>query len=159
MNKIKKFVKEHTLSFVFIIFCLIMIGIAIKVLFIMFYGNDGDKYGDRLNDIEKYAIDETVSSKLESELSDLENVDSVTYRLSGKIINVIFNVKPEMDKNIAKEDALKVLDYFNGDELGYFDIQVYVKCEECTPQEDGTNIYPIIGYKKNTSESLVWSNN
>lgn len=159
MDKVKKFIKEHTLLFAFIIFCLIMIIVGIKVLLMIFSGNDGDKYGDRLNDIEKYAIDEKVSSKLESELSDLENVDSVTYRLSGKIINIIFNVKPEMDKNTAKEDASKVLAYFNSDELGYFDIQVYVKCEECTPQEDGTSVYPIIGYKKNTSESLVWSNN
>ena len=89
MDKVKKFIKEHTLLFAFIIFCLIMIIVVIKVLLMIFSGNDGDKYGDRLNDIEKYAIDEKVSSKLESELSDLENVDSVTYRLSGKIINII----------------------------------------------------------------------
>ena len=36
------------------------------------------------------------------------------------------------------------------------ELEHYVKCDKCTPGENGTSIYPIIGYKKNTSESLVW---
>lgn len=154
-----KFIKQHTLSFVFIIFCIVTIGIGIFVAFMLFYGKDGDKYGNRLKDIEKYSIDEKVSKKLEEELSALDNVSSVSYRLSGKIINVIFNVKPEMDKNVAKENANKVLGYFDSDELGYYDIQVYIKCSECIKKEGETSNYPIIAYKKNTSETLVWSNN
>ncbi len=159
MDSLKKFIKEHTLGFIFIVFCIIMLVIGIKIAFMFLSGKGGNKYGDRLKDIEKYSIDDKVKTKLESELSSLDNVESVSYRLSGKIINVIFGVKPEMDKNTAKEDASKVLSYFDTDELGYYDVQVYVKCDKCTPGEDGTSIYPIIGYKKNTSESLVWSNN
>lgn len=152
-----KFIKEHTLSFIFIIFCIVTIGIF--VAFMLFYGKDGDKYGSRLKDIEKYAIEDSVSKRLEDELSALDNVSSVSYRLSGKIINVIFDVKPEMDKNVAKENANKVLDYFDSDELGYYDVQVYVKCSECVKTEEDVSNYPIIAYKKNTSDSLVWSNN
>ena len=101
MDSLKKFIKEHTLGFIFIVFCIIMLVVGIKIAFMFLSGKGGNKYGDRS----------------------------------------------------------KVLSYFDIDELGYYDVQVYVKCDKCTPGEDGTSIYPIIGYKKNTSESLVWSNN
>lgn len=157
-----KFIKEHTLLLIFIIFCILLLILGIK-LFSVLFGNDGEnKYANRLDGIEKYPIDNAVITKIESELGALENVSLVKYNLSGKIINVIFDVKEGLEKDKAKGYGEKVLEYFDKDELSFYDVQVYVKCSECKVESDDENsklAYPIIGYKKNTNEALVWSNN
>ena len=162
MNSVKKFVKEHTLLLIFIIFCILLLILGIKLFSVLFGGDEGNKYANRLDGIEKYPIDNAVITKIESELGALENVSSVKYNLSGKIINVIFDVKEGLEKDKAKGYGEKVLEYFDKDELSFYDVQVYVKCSECKVESDDENSkleYPIIGYKKNTNEALVWSNN
>ena len=41
MDSLKKFIKEHTLGFIFIVFCIIMLVVGIKVAFMFLSGKGG----------------------------------------------------------------------------------------------------------------------
>lgn len=149
-----KFVKEHKVLLIVVGVILILFIVCFVILYKMFFSYGDDKYGDRLKNIKDLQISNYTVSKIETELKELENVESVKYKLSGKLISVIFNVEASLEKDLAKEYGDKVLEYFTDEEKSNYDIQIFMTCSS-----EEENEFPIIGYKKASKEALTWSNN
>lgn len=147
------FIKDHKgLSILAGIVLLILIFMVI--LYFSLFTYKGNRYGDRLKHVSDVKISSDTETKLESELSRLDNVSSVEYRLEGRLINVIFDVESSLEIADAKLNADKVLEYFTENELKSYDVQVFLNCSKCNEE----TIYPVIGYKHKTSEKLSWTN-
>lgn len=148
------FIRRHKFTTCVIIIFLIIVIFGVAFLRFLLPNYSGDLYGNRLNGISSYEIDDTKIDEMKEAIGGTEGVVSVDYLLEGKLINITIKVKDEFDKEAAKNLASQTLTYFSDDEKGFYDIQVLISSEDQNSEK-----YPIIGYKHKTSESLVWSNN
>lgn len=149
-----KFVKKHKVLFIAIGVIIVLFIVCFVILYKMFFSYGNNKYGDRLKNIIGLEISNYTVSKIETELKELENVESVKYKLTGKLISIVFNVNSELEKDLAKEYGDKVLEYFSEEEKKNYDIQIFM-----ISSDEEENEYPIIGYKKASKEAITWSNN
>lgn len=133
--------------------------IAIIVLVILFlfliynilFGTTGSsEYGNRLKGIDDVKISSSVQDKIKDEISEEDEVEKVSYKLKGRIVNVIITLKDDTPLDRGKEIANKVLEYFDDDQKAYYDFQVFLNSDN-----DESETYPKIGYMHN-SDSLVW---
>ena len=146
-----KFIKKHkTLCIVCaIIFMLIILTtILLRELSVDYSKSE---YGDRLDGISDVKITKSTISKIEDEISDLDTVSKCNYRLQGRLIYIEIEYNDGVELDSAKETANKVLEYFDEDELAYYDIQFIL-----TNKNDEASGYPEMGYKHKTSDSIVW---
>lgn len=145
-----KKLKENKLLLAVIIMTAIIIISIITVIIMITSGSGNDEYGNRLSEIENYAVGENQISDLKNTISSFDSVKNVDYRLQGKIINISIELDNNVALDTAKEYANKSLEYFDDDQKGFYDIQIFLT----TKEESET--YPIIGYKNKTSNELVW---
>jgi preprotein translocase subunit SecF len=149
-----RFIKDHKKLFIILGILLVLFIICFVIVYKIFFSYGNNKYGSRLDNIQNLEISNYTVDKLESELAELDGVNSVSYHLNGKLIGIIFKVEPSLEKDDAKEYGDKVLEYFSDEEKEAYDIQIFVTCDS---EED--NPYPIIGYKKAKIDHITWSNN
>lgn len=144
------FIKKHKKATI-ICFILLVIFIAL-FLFLRIFMVDSkkDKYGNRLDGIEKVQISDETISKMTQDINALEEVEKIEYRLQGRLIYLSLEVKAEVSKDTAKEIAAKTLNYFTDEEKAYYDIQIII-----TSLGENTD-YPFIGYKHKTESVFVW---
>lgn len=152
MKLIKKYKKEFILLlavFLIILFC----GIA---FIFMWFAGSSDKYGARLEGIEKVELSNGYLNDMVDFIKDGKNyVSKVTYNIEGRLVSFMVTVIDDTDVNSTKSIGDILIENFTEKELAYYDIQLYVV-------DSGKNKdtrYPIIGYKHKTSENFVWSNN
>lgn len=138
---------------VIIIISLILIAIG---LVSYFYGNNDDKYGDRLKDKDKYPISENISEEIKSLYE--KNVNDVKVDVRGKIIYIILNVDKDTSSIDAQSYAENALEKFTEEELKYYDIQFMITCKDEEKEEDMELVYPLEGYKNSNSMVIVWTN-
>lgn len=151
--KFLNFVKKHKIGLIVIGVCLTLIILLFFAVKNTFFAKISDsKYGNRLDGIESYPITDSLVTDIKNGLSENEIINSVSYDLEGRIINFIVEVKPETDIAKAKEAVLKILEYFNDEYKAFYDIQVFLTCED----KENT-IYPVMGYKHKTSSSFKWT--
>lgn len=110
----------------------------------------GTLYGDRIDGIEKYDINEKKVKNIAADFAAEKNITKISSSQKGKLISFIIYVK-DKDINEAKELAVSILGKFSEAEIKYFDIQVFLT-------GDNKEVYPKIGYKHESSVSLIWSN-
>lgn len=149
-----EFIRKHkfTTCTIVILLIIIILGVALVRFLLPNYG--GDLYGNRLNGISSYSIEDTKINEMKDAIGNLDGVVSVGYGLEGRIIDITIRVKDEVERDVAKGYADQVITYFSDEQKGYYDIQILIASED-----DNSEKYPIIGYKHKTSASLVWSNN
>ena len=99
--------------------------VIVVVLFYIFcsvFVGGSDKYGNRLNGIEKVEFSDKDLDKIEDSISKSDEVEKVSVRLQGKIvyINIVYKSDVSVDK--AKEIANGSLENFDEDELKFYDI-------------------------------------
>lgn len=136
--------------------------VIVLVLLLAFYGiaklllpnSSSDLYGNRLDGIEEVKISNDTINKIKEEISANEAVSSVTYHLSGRIVNVTVDVKDGTDLVTATGFADKVLMNLSDEQKAYYDVQVFLTCKENAESEQ----YPYIGYKHKTSVGFKWNN-
>lgn len=164
MESIKNFFKNHKTLVIVLAVILILLIVLLILIYKMFFGYRNDKYGSRLDPIKNLEISNYTEKKLVDELSKLDHVQKVKYESEGRLINVIFTVDKELEKDTAKEYGDKVLEYFSDEEKDAYDIQIFMTSNEDSNDEDKQ--YPIIGYRKaslgveeNKSRGITWSNN
>lgn len=145
-----KKLKENKLLLVVIIMAAIIVISIITVIIMITSGGGHDEYGNRLSGIENYAVGESQISDLKSTISSFDSVKNVDYRLQGRVVNITIELDNNIALDTAKEYANKTLEYFDEDQKGFYDIQVFLT----TKEESET--YPVIGYKNKTSNELVW---
>lgn len=139
--------KKLTIALIVVLFLLFMF----LIYKILFGGNGNGVYGNRLKEIDNVKISKNTEEKLIKELEAHDEVEKVSYKLKGRIINVILTVNDETSLDRGKEIANEVLNYFDDDEKEYYDFQVFLNSSN-----DSSETYPKIGYKNNTSEGFVW---
>lgn len=149
-----KFIRKHKFTTFTIIMLLVIFILAFSLIRFLVPNYDGDGYGNRLRGIENYKIDDKIVNELKNTIGQKENVVSVDYLLTGRLIDITLVVKDEVEKDAAKAIAGECIPYFTDEQKKYYDIQILVKSEN-----EESEKYPVIGYKHKTSETLIWSNN
>lgn len=150
----KKVIKENKVLFVLaliVIISLILIGVGLVKYF---YSSSGDKYGDRLNGIEKHKLSDTLADDIKALYES--GVESVSVDTKGKIIYVIMDVSDGVSKVDAQSYAIKALDVFSDDDKSFYDIQFMITCKNASEE---TTTYPMEGYKNSNNTQVVWTNN
>ena len=151
MASFLKWIKKHKGILIFLLICLIvMIPMILFAHSILVSGNEGTIYGNRLEGIDQVRINEDTLKKIIDDIKGKEQVENATYRLEGKILNVIIEVIKDADLENSKKLTNFILNSLNEEERGFYDIQVFL-----TSKEESA-IYPIIGYKHRTSSEFVW---
>lgn len=150
----KKVIKENKVLFALALVIFISLIVIAIGLITYFYSTDGDKYGSRLKDIEKYPI----SKKIDEEIMSLyeTGVLDVKVNIHGKIIYIIMDVTNGASKWYARSLAEKALEKFSDEEKGYYDIQFMITCKNASEE---TTDYPQEGLKSSKSSIIVWTNN
>ncbi len=152
MASVLKFLKRHIIAIIIlIIFLIIGIVLFIFVRQILGSGNEGTIYGNRLDGIEKIGLKNETLDKISTEIKKNEFVKKVAYRVEGRTINYTVDVAPNTTIENSKKVAEPILATLNNEEKTFYDIQIFVTCNEAESEE-----YPINGYKHRTSSEFVW---
>ncbi len=153
MKKILNKLRKNKLLVLFSILFLLLIAFCVKVIIIFTESDEVAIYGTRLEGIDKVVINEKdMSKKIIEKLG--EDIDNIDFRTQGRLINIIINVKGNISRDAAKEDAKKTIEEFSDDEKKYYDIQIFVNKKE---QTEDSKQFPIIGYKHHERSDISWT--
>ena len=156
MKKIKKFYREHrvfTILMAVAIVCAIMIGTVLVQCF--YVGNDTSKYGDRLEGIESFEIDDTERQEIESKIVEKDLIKTASVLVTGKIIYISIEFENTVDLVQGESIALETIDLFDEEKQSFYDFQF-------TLRNSGTENNPgflISGAKNSNGSGLAWNNN
>lgn len=147
-----KFIKKNkfTIMAIIIFIAFLIAGVKIKEFLVPDEGKA--VYGDRLNEIEKHELTDTLFSDIKTKLLEDTRVLDLKEEIHGKIINLLITVNDDININDAKSIASSMISYFQNDELNYYSLQVYV-----LKNNKELNNFPIVGYKGPHNDSLVFS--
>ena len=149
-KKLKKFIlKNKLLSILILLFILIVLLGMVIVKILIFPSYSSSKYGNRLEGIDSVRLDDSRFNEVKEKFGDVDGFTVNSFRLSGKIVNIMISVDDNISVSKAKSNASKLVECFSDEELDYYDFQVFI-----TGSEDK---YPIIGYKNKNSEGLYWN--
>lgn len=156
MKKLLEFFKTHRVFTMLMAIVLVCVIIICTVLIQCFYvGNGSDKYGERLEGISNYEISDSRLSDYQNNTAANEKVKSAQIRLQGKIIYITLQMEEAATLEEAKSIALKSLESFSQEEMGFYDISVTMK-KNSSANSDG---FIISGYKNKKTATIVWNNN
>lgn len=150
----KKVIKENKVLFILAVIVLVSLILMGVGLIKYFYSTNGDKYGDRLNDIEKHKLKSTLADDIKALYEG--GVETVSVDVKGKIVYIIMNVSDGVSKVDSQSYAVKALDVFSDEDKSYYDIQFMITCKNASEE---TTIYPMEGYKNSSNTQIVWTNN
>lgn len=145
MKKIKKYYK--------IILAVLIIIIFIVLSFLVFKSLFAESNNsDRLENIEKHKLTKNEISSTKEIFDEVENIKDIDIYTNNKIINIYIIFEKEIDFKEIKKVSNKVLDTFNEKNLKYYDIQIFLNCEEeeCKEQQK-------IGYKHKSNSDFTWN--
>ena len=130
MEKLKKWINKNKgfaiiCALAFILF-IIMVVIFVRLL----VGGSSNKYGNRLDGIDKVKISNEVYESVKEEVKDVEGVNDVSVRLQGKIVYTTIELSDSISADKAKEIAKNTLDNYTEDELKYYDFSFFLKWKD-----------------------------
>ncbi len=147
-----KFIKKHKVALIVtlvIIILLILVFFGIKSAF--FANINESKYGNRLDGIENYPIEESTITDIKTTISENDFVNSVNYDLKGRVMYFTIIVKDDVDLTTSRGLADKIAEKFTDEIKSYYDIQVLIDSDA----EESEN-YPTMGAKHKTSVGFKW---
>ncbi len=148
-----KFVKKHKLKFIFLgVFLILLILAVVGVKELLYPDFRKSLYGNRLEGIEEFAVNNNQLKKVSDELLKLDKIEKVSYGLSGRIINFMITLDGDVDLITSQSFGDKILESFSEEEKKYFDFQVYL-----TSNVEVSEIYPKAGYKHRSSLAFKWT--
>lgn len=147
-----KFIRKNRYTIILILVFILLLCLGVKVKEILMPDDQKEAYGNRLSEIDKHKIEDSLYAKIKSELESDENIETVTNRLQGKIINYIITVNDKMSIADAKKVGDKVISYFSEDDISYYTFQIYIKKNDAS-----LNNFPIIGAKNPLTASIIWT--
>lgn len=147
-----RFIKKNRYAIILVLVFILFLCLGVKLKDILMPDDQKEAYGERLNELDKHKIEDTLYAKIKEELEKNENIVSITNREQGKIINFIVTVSDKMSIADAKKVGDSILAYFEGDAVGYYTFQIYVK-----KNDPKLNNFPIIGAKNPLTEKIVWT--
>lgn len=150
MEKLKKWINKNKgfaiiCALAFILF-IIMVVIFVRLL----VGGSSNKYGNRLDGIDKVKISNEVYESVKEEVKDVEGVNDVSVRRQGKIVYTTIELSDSISADKAKEIAKNTLDNYTEDELKYYDFSFFLKWKG----EESDKV--ITGNKHHNLEDITW---
>lgn len=145
----KKLWKENRVLFILFVILIICLIAIVCVCLTFFYSKDTSVYGSRLDDIDKYPINDTFKKEYVSSLKDEEDISNATFKVQGRIIYVHVDFIDDVELDDAKKIIEDSLDSFSDDIKSYYDIEFMIK----------NNNFNIIGAKNSVSKNVSWNNN
>ena len=118
-----------------------------------FYAGAGNnKYGDRLDGIEKYPLSKTLDSDVKSVFSDNSEVTKTKVDVKGKVIYINIDFGKSIKVSEAQDIAVKALDKIGEENLKYYDVQFILTYSGT----DENSNFPVFGSKSSSSLKVVW---
>lgn len=129
-----------------IVFLIIIIIITIQLL----VGGSSNKYGNRLDGINKVKIASDTYKGVEEEVKENDGVEEVETRLQGKIVYTTITFSSDVSVDKAKEIASNTLDNYTEEELSFYDFSYFLKWKG---EEEDT---VITGNKHHNKDTIAW---
>lgn len=152
MKKIK--MKQDSKILIILLTILVVSCVSILVLFYKYFyaGTSKTKYGNRLEGIENYKLDENLESEIKSIYDEEEVINKVTVNNQGKIIYITIDFKEPVEKEKAQSLAIKSLEKISEENQSYYEIQFLLTY---SGEEENSN-FPMFGSKNSNSLKVVW---
>ena len=148
-----KFIKKHKVLLIVTAICLILLVLMFFGIKNAFFANAGNsKYGNRLEGIEKYPIENI--DEIKKMLLDTEFVNDVKYTLEGRRMDFIIDVNDDVDLITSRSLADKIAEKLSDEIKAFYDIEVFL-----TSKNEESELYPTIGHKHKTSAAFQWNVN
>lgn len=150
-SKLLKELKQN--KYTTIVFC-IFLGLFLLawILYGMVMPKTGSPvYGNRLDGIEKVELKEKDTNEIVTDLESKDIVNSASVHISGKIINILVEVKEGTKVASAKELRTVAIKSLSEEELAFYDIQIFI-----TNEKSDAKGYPLIGYKSSLDKKFVF---
>lgn len=135
---------------VILLVCALVIGFGFWKFF--YSGAGSSKYGDRLEEIEKYPLDDNLETKIKSVYTGNDNVGKVDVTVEGRVIYINIDFVKSIKVSSAQSLAIKSLNEIGEKNLGYYDVQ-YILTYSGTEEN---NNFPVFGAKSSSSLKVVW---
>lgn len=152
-KKIKSWANKNKGFAIIIALGFILFLILLIIFFQMLIGGSSDKYGNRLDGIDKVKISNETFEEVKKEVTDTELVEDVSTRIQGKIVYMAITLKSDTSKDKAKEIASATLDNYSEDELKFYDFSFFLRWKG----EEGDTV--VTGNKHHSLDSITWTNN
>lgn len=130
--------------------CVLVIGFGFWNFF--YSGAGSSKYGDRLEEIDKYPLDENLETKIKSVYTGNENIGEVKLTVEGRVIYINIDFVKSIKVATAQSLAIKSLNEIGEKNLGYYDVQYILTY---SGSEENSN-FPLFGAKSSSSLKVVW---
>ncbi len=148
----KEYVKRHKKTIILVVIFFLLVFLVTKIADILMPSDSIETYGNRLNDIENYPIDESVYKKIDDEYSKNTNIKKTTHRVQGKIINFYVTLDDKATIADAKKLGDVIVKAFDEKTLSYYSIQIWM-----LKDNKELNNFPIVGMKHPLSDKIVWT--
>lgn len=153
MDKIKSWVKKNKGLSVILLLAAIFLIVIIVICVELLVGGSHNKYGNRLDGIDKVKISEKTYNGVKEEVNETGLVEEVETRLQGRIVYTTIVLKSDTSVDKAKEIASNTLDNYTNSELEYYDFSFFLKWQG---EEKDT---VITGNKHHNLDTITWVNN
>ena len=150
MEKLKKWINKNRGFAIICALALILFIIMVVIFVRLLVGGSSNKYGNRLDGIDKVKISNEVYESVKEEVKDVEGVNDVSVRLQGKIVYTTIELSDSISADKAKEIAKNTLDNYTEDELKYYDFSFFLKWKG----EESDKV--ITGNKHYNLEDITW---
>lgn len=155
MNKLKEIWGKNKVLIVLGIILIICFIAILIVTFSFFFGGSESVYGDRLDGIENYPIEDSFIDEYIANLESDEMINSATFDTKGRIIYVTIDFVGDTSLVEAQSKAAASLEQFSEETLSYYDIN-FTLISESTENSEG---FTIMGARNVAGSGLVWNNN
>lgn len=145
-----KFIKNNKLLITLFVIALVFFSAIMMIILKNISLSSENEYGNRLDGIEQYPITEEMITSIKEEIGSFDKVENITYNLEGRLANFIIKVDDTLAEEDARNYAGRIIERLNDDIKSYYDIQVLIDSNV------ESEVYPMIGYKHKTSNTLVW---
>ena len=153
-KKLKSFYKNNRVySILMIISIICIVAILVGVVLYFLGQTSKDKYGNRLEGIEKVEIKESKLNDIEKKITENELVKSTDAIIRGKLvyITITLNTGTHADTESIAQSSLEL---FSEEEKAFYDIQYIVDNKDEKIEEN----FPVMGYIKAGNSVIKWTN-
>ena len=153
-KKLKSFYKNNRVySILMIISIICIVAILVGVVLYFLGQTSKDKYGNRLEGIEKVEIKESKLNDIEKKITENELVKSTDAVIRGKLVYITITLNTGTHAD-AESIAQSSLELFSEEEKAFYDIQYIVDNKDEKIEEN----FPVMGYIKAGNSVIKWTN-
>ncbi len=147
-------IKKHKFKIIFLITFVVLILLSYSGIKHLLYPDFRKSlYGNRLEGLEEHKIEQSRLKEINELLINEKNIESLSYNITGRIINFKIKLDGDVDLITSQSYADKILENFKEEEKQFYDFQVYLYNDV-----EDSQTYPKIGYKHKASITFKWTN-